>query len=107
MIVVWFTCADLFNTQTHLLHPQVALQRTGLLKQHSVYQRPLDCTQPGKNMDYLWGIVLLLWALGVLERGTDAQRSKNNIPRLKLSYKGQSPPAVGILGRREIKNQSE
>lgn len=74
---------------------------------HSVYQRPLDCTQPGKNMDYLWGIVLLLWALGVPERGTDAQRSKNNIPRLKLSYKGQSPPAVGILERRDIKNQSE
>uniref|UniRef100_A0A672LZZ9 Sema domain, immunoglobulin domain (Ig), short basic domain, secreted, (semaphorin) 3Ab n=1 Tax=Sinocyclocheilus grahami TaxID=75366 RepID=A0A672LZZ9_SINGR len=38
-------------------------------------------------MDYLWGIVLLLWTLGMLERGTDAQRSKNNVPRLKLSYK--------------------
>lgn len=106
MIVVWFTRADLFNTQTHLLHPQVAFRRTGLLK-HSVYQRPRDCTQTGKNMDYLWGIVLLLWALGVPERGTDAQRSKNNVPRLKLSYKGQSPPAVGILERREVQNQSE
>uniref|UniRef100_A0A673GSV3 Semaphorin-3ab-like n=1 Tax=Sinocyclocheilus rhinocerous TaxID=307959 RepID=A0A673GSV3_9TELE len=38
-------------------------------------------------MDYLWGIVLLLWTLGAPERGTDAQRSKNNVPRLKLSYK--------------------
>ncbi|XP_016405685.1 semaphorin-3ab-like [Sinocyclocheilus rhinocerous] len=41
-------------------------------------------------MDYLWGIVLLLWTLGAPERGTDAQRSKNNVPRLKLSYKGCS-----------------
>ncbi|XP_052388128.1 semaphorin-3ab [Carassius gibelio] len=38
-------------------------------------------------MDYLWGIVLLLWTLGAPERGTNAQRSKNNVPRLKLSYK--------------------
>ncbi len=43
-------------------------------------------------MDYLWGIVLLLWTLGAPERGADAQRSKNDVPRLKLSYKGQSPP---------------
>lgn len=105
MIVVWFTHADLFNTQTHLLHPQVAFRR--IAETQCLPEATGLGTQTGKNMDYLWGIVLLLWALGVPERGTDAQRSKNNVPRLKLSYKGQSPPAVGILERREIKNQSE
>lgn len=38
-------------------------------------------------MDYLWGLVVLLFGLSVPRRGADARQAKNNVPRLKLSYK--------------------
>lgn len=40
-------------------------------------------------MDYLFGIVVLL--CGVVQAGRGA-KPKHNVPRLKLSYKGKTPP---------------
>ncbi|XP_062860350.1 semaphorin-3ab [Trichomycterus rosablanca] len=38
-------------------------------------------------MDYVWGLAVLLFGLWMPQRGADAQRTKENVPRLKLSYK--------------------
>lgn len=43
-------------------------------------------------MDSLWGSVSLLFGVLLLwTEGRGQQQTKNNVPRLKLSYKGQFP----------------
>ncbi|XP_066540694.1 semaphorin-3ab [Hoplias malabaricus] len=38
-------------------------------------------------MEYLWDFIVLLFGISVLQRDVDARQVKNNVPRLKLSYK--------------------
>lgn len=41
-------------------------------------------------MGSLWGSIILLCAVGVLRtESRESQQTKSNVPRLKLSYKGE------------------
>lgn len=43
-----------------------------------------------RTMGSLWGSVMLLCGVVLLRtEGRGAQQTKNNVPRLKLSYKGE------------------
>lgn len=43
-----------------------------------------------RTMGFLWGSTVLLCTVALLRvEGSEAQQTKNNVPRLKLSYKGE------------------
>lgn len=70
-------------------------------------QRPLVRRPAGSAMDYLFGIVVLL--CGVVQAGRGA-KPKHNVPRLKLSYKGKTPPLEpppdsGIYGAAVVRSK--
>lgn len=68
-----------------LLHHQSETDRTG-----GVYLKDLSGLYCPRTMGSLWGSVMLLCGVVLLRtEGSRAQQTKNNVPRLKLSYKGQ------------------
>lgn len=55
-----------------------------------VYLKYLSGLYCPRTMDSLWGSIMLLCGVVLLRtEGSEPQQTKNNVPRLKLSYKGE------------------
>lgn len=55
-----------------------------------VYLKDLSGLYCPRTMGSLWGSIMLLCGVLLLRtEGSGAQQTKNNVPRLKLSYKGE------------------
>lgn len=74
-----------FFYQHFFYYTRSETERTG-----GAYLRDLAGIYCPRTMGSLWGSVMLLCAVVLLRtEGSGAQQTKNNVPRLKLSYKGE------------------